>query len=129
MKKIINPAGLRRPFSNSSHGVFVPPGAGLLVISGQVGIGPDDVIPRSVKAQAELCFETIGKILAEAGMGFEDIIRVNGYVTMREDIPAYLEVRDRYVGDPMPVSTQLIVSGFTRAEFLVEVEVTAAKAA
>ena len=128
MKKIINPTGVRRPFSHSSHGIYVPPGAGLLVVSGQLGIGPDDVIPRSVKAQAELCFETIGKVLKEAGMAFEDVIRVNGYVTVREDLPAYIEIRDRYLPDPKPVSTQLVVSGFTRAEFLVEVEVTAAKA-
>jgi len=36
-------------------------------------------------------------------------------------------VRDRHVSPPLPVSTLLIVNGFTRAEFLVEVEVTAAK--
>jgi enamine deaminase RidA (YjgF/YER057c/UK114 family) len=35
-------------------------------------------------------------------------------------------VRDRYVGDPPPASTLLVVSGFTRPEFLVEVEVIAA---
>nr|WP_272213828.1 Rid family hydrolase [Marinicella sp. W31]MDC2879779.1 Rid family hydrolase [Marinicella sp. W31] len=60
-------------------------------------------------------------------MGFEDVIRITGYVTTREDFPAYMGVRDRFISDPMPVSTLLIVSGFTRAEFLVEVEVTAAK--
>ncbi|TNB48706.1 RidA family protein [Martelella lutilitoris] len=127
MKKSINPVGVRKPFGNYSHGLYVPPGAGLLVTSGQLGIGPDEVIPRSVSAQAELCFSTIGKILAEADMGFEDVIRITGYVTTREDFPAYMDVRDRFISDPMPVSTLLIVSGFTRAEFLVEVEVTAAK--
>ena len=127
MKKSINPNGVRKPFGNYSHGLYVPPGAGLLVTSGQLGIGADEVIPRSVKGQAELCFEAIGKILAEADMGFEDVIRINGYVTMREDFPAYMDVRDQYISDPLPVSALLIVSGFTRAEFLVEVEVTAAK--
>jgi enamine deaminase RidA (YjgF/YER057c/UK114 family) len=38
-----------------------------------------------------------------------------------------MAVRDRYLSDIKPVSTLLIVGGFTRAEFLVEVEVTAAK--
>ncbi|QQM30228.1 RidA family protein [Martelella lutilitoris] len=127
MKKSINPDGVRKPFGNYSHGLYVPPGAGLLVTSGQLGIGQDEAIPRSVSAQAELCFQAIGKILAEADMGFEDVIRITGYVTTREDFPAYMDVRDRYIADPMPVSTLLIVSGFTRAEFLVEVEVTAAK--
>lgn len=127
MKKSINPTGVRKPFGNYSHGLYVPPGAGLLVTSGQLGIGPDETIPRSVKGQAELCFEAIAKILAEADMSFADAIRITGYVTMREDFPAYMEVRDRYISDPLPASTLIVVSGFTRAEFLVEVEVMAAK--
>jgi enamine deaminase RidA (YjgF/YER057c/UK114 family) len=35
-------------------------------------------------------------------------------------------VRDLYVTDPAPASTLMIVSGFSRLEFLVEVEVIAA---
>ena len=37
-----------------------------------------------------------------------------------------MAVRDRYVANPPPASTLVIVSGFTRPEFLVEVEVVAA---
>jgi enamine deaminase RidA (YjgF/YER057c/UK114 family) len=37
-------------------------------------------------------------------------------------------VRDRYVMLPPPASTLMIVSGFTRPEFKVEVEAIAAKA-
>ncbi|MGY5775970.1 RidA family protein [Rhizobium sp. LEGMi135b] len=127
MKKVFNPASVRRPFGNYSHGLLVPPGASLLVTSGQLGIGLDDRIPADVTAQAELCFKAIGAILDEAGMSFADVIRIAGFVTTREDFPAYMAVRDRYIQDPKPVSTLLIVGGFTRAEFLVEVEVTAAK--
>lgn len=38
-----------------------------------------------------------------------------------------MAVRDRYALEPKPVSTLIIVTGFTRPELLVEVEVTAAK--
>lgn len=127
MKKIFNPPSVRRPFGNYNHGLLVPQGASLLVTSGQLGIGLDDRIPHDVASQAELCFQAIKAILDEAGMGFADVIRIAGFVTSREDFPAYMAVRDRYVVDPKPVSTLLIVGGFTRAEFLVEVEVTAAK--
>jgi 2-iminobutanoate/2-iminopropanoate deaminase len=37
-----------------------------------------------------------------------------------------MRVRDRYIGDPPPASTLMIVSGFARPEFLVEVEAIAA---
>ncbi|MFT4000953.1 MAG: RidA family protein [Rhizobium sp.] len=127
MKKVFNPPSVRRPFGNYNHGLLVPPGASLLVTSGQLGIGLDDRIPADVTAQAEMCFEAIKAILDDAGMSFADVIRISGFVTTREDFPAYMAVRDRYILDPKPVSTLLIVGGFTRAEFLVEVEVTAAK--
>jgi 2-iminobutanoate/2-iminopropanoate deaminase len=116
-KTAVNPPSVRRPFGNYNHGLLVPPGASLL----------DDSIPESVTAQAELCFEAIGAILSQADMSFADVIRISGFVTKREDFPAYMAVRDRYTLEPKPVSTLIIVSGFTRPEFLVEVEITAAK--
>lgn len=129
MKKTFNPPAIRQPFGNYSHGLLVPPGAGLLVTSGQLGIDSNDHVPEDTQAQAVLCFEAIKAILAEAEMSFADVIRITGFVTSREDFPAYMTVRDRYTSDPLPVSTLIIVSGFTRPEFKVEVEVTAAKLA
>lgn len=126
-KKVFNPPSVRKPFGAYNHGLLVPPGASLLVTSGQLGIAPDDHIPPDVAAQAELCFEAIKAILEEGGMTFADVIRISGFVTKREDFAPYMAVRDRYTLEPKPVSTLIIVSGFTRPEFLVEVEVTAAK--
>ncbi|MCM2290958.1 RidA family protein [Allorhizobium sp. BGMRC 0089] len=123
----INPPSVRKPFGQYNHGLLIAEPGALLVTSGQLGISPDDTIPADITAQAELCFQAIGAILAEAGMDFADVIRIGGFVTKREDFPAYMAVRDRYIRDPKPVSTLLIVNGFTRPEFLVEVEVTAVK--
>ena len=127
MKKTINPASVRKPFGQYSHGLVLPAQGTLLVTSGQLGIRPDDTIPESVEDQAEICFQAIGAILEEAGMSFADVVRIGGFVTRREDFASYMEVRDRYTRDPRPVSTLLIVTGFTRPEFKVEVEVTALK--
>lgn len=127
MKQTFNPPSVRRPFGNYNHGLLVPPNAKLLVTSGQLGIALDDTIPPDVESQAELCFGAIKAILAEAEMSFADVIRISGFVTKREDFPPYMAVRDRYTLDPKPASTLIIVGGFTRPEFLVEVEVTAAK--
>ncbi len=38
----------------------------------------------------------------------------------------YMEVRDRLFAEPLPASTLMIVSGFARPEFKVEIEVIAA---
>jgi enamine deaminase RidA (YjgF/YER057c/UK114 family) len=104
----------------------VPAGARLVFCSGQLGVAADDSVPPTVEGQAERCFENIKAILAGAGLGLNDIVRLNAYVTAREHMRPYMAVRDRYVGDPPPASTLVIVSGFTRPEFLVEVEATAA---
>ncbi len=60
-------------------------------------------------------------------MTFADVIRVSGFVTRREDFPTIWRARSLHTLDPKPVSTLLVVGGFTRPEFLVEVEVTAAR--
>ncbi len=128
MLRAITPPSLRPPFARYSHAVEVPAGARLVLCSGQLGIGADEVIPEGAEAQALLIFKAIEAILAEAGMGLADIVRINAYVTGREHMAGYMKARDAVVADPPPASTLMIVSGFTREEFKVEVEVVAAKA-
>jgi 2-iminobutanoate/2-iminopropanoate deaminase len=127
MKRSITPASLRPPFAAYSHAVEIATPARFLFASGQLGVSPDDVIPEGIEEQAVLCFENIGKILAEAGMGFADVVRFSAFVTDRAYFPIYGQVRSRYVEGSAFSSTLLIVSGFTRPEFKIEVEVTAAR--
>ena len=126
MLKVLMPKSIRPPFAKYSHGVEVPAGKRLVICSGQLGVGPDDSIPEDAGAQAELCFSNIVAVLAEAGLGLEDVVRINAYVTDRAYMKAYTDVRDRLVADPPPASTLMIVSGFSRPEFKVEIEVIAA---
>jgi enamine deaminase RidA (YjgF/YER057c/UK114 family) len=125
--RAITPSTIRPPFALYSHAVEVPPGARLLFASGQLGITPDDQIPEDAGAQADLCFRAIGEILKAAGMDFPDIVRINAFVTDRAFLKPYMASRDRHVGSPPPASTLMVVSGFARAEFKVEVEVVAAR--
>ena len=127
MLRHLVPAGVRAPFAAYSHAVEIAAGARLLIVSGQLGITVDDQVPEDAAAQAVICFEAIGRCLAEAGMGFGDIVRLNAYVTDRVHMAPYMRVRDCYVGAPPPASTLMIVSGFTRPEFKVEVEALAAR--
>lgn len=124
----LTPATIRPPFARYSHGVEVPPGALLVAVSGQLGVDADDVAPEGAEAQARLCFANIAAILAEAGMGAADVLRLNAYVTGREHLAGYMAARDAWVGPHRPASTLMIVSGFARPEFVVEVEALAARA-
>ena len=127
MLRHLVPARIRAPFARYSHAVEIPAGARLLLCSGQLGISADDQVPESAEEQAVICFEAIGACLAEARMSFADIVRLNAYVTDRAYMASYMAVRDRYAAVPPPASTLMIVTGFTRAEFKVEVEALAAK--
>ena len=127
MNQPLDPPSIRPPFARYSHGVEVASAKRLAVVSGQLGVRPDDTVPESVGEQAELCFANIAAILGEAGMSLADIVRINAYVTDRADMKAYMEVRDRMVADPPPASTLVMVSGFSRPEFRVEVEAVAAR--
>ncbi|MCX5496828.1 RidA family protein [Kaistia dalseonensis] len=128
MNKSVVPPDIRAPFGRYSHGVEVPAGSRFVYTSGQLGVRADDSVPETIEEQAEICFQAIGRILAAADMDYGDIVRLSAFVTQREDMRRYMAVRDLYVRDPLPASTLFIVSGFTRPEFLVEVEAVAAKA-
>lgn len=99
----------------------------MIVTSGQLALTAESKIPQGVAAQSELCFRAIEAILAEAGANLTHVLRFNAFVTRREDMSDYMTVRDRWVQHlaVKPASTLVIVSGFTRPEFLVEIEATA----
>ena len=127
--RMLKPATIRPPFAAYAHGVEVPPGARLVVTSGQLAARADDSVPEGALEQARLCLANCAAILAEAGMGPSDVIRINAFVTDRAHMAGYMQARDEWLRGVarLPASTLVIVKGFTRAEFLVEVEVTAAK--
>jgi enamine deaminase RidA (YjgF/YER057c/UK114 family) len=81
-----------------------------------------------VYEQTIRCLENAEAILQSAGLDRRDIVKLTTYVTDRGHLSGYMAARDDFFGgraDP-PASTLLIVSGFSRPEFLVEVEVVAA---
>ncbi len=126
--KSLQPPGIAPPFARYSHGVDLPAGARLVRTSGQLGLAADGSVPEGAQAQARICFDNITHILAEAGMTPAQICHVSAFVTDRAHMAGYMAARDAFLADVpvLPSSTLLIVSGFTRPEFVVEIEVWAA---
>jgi enamine deaminase RidA (YjgF/YER057c/UK114 family) len=124
--KPLAPQSIAPPFAAYSHGVETVAHR-LVLTSGQLGLAPDGTIPEGAEAQAAICFANIDAILAEAGLDRRHVLRLNAFVTDRAHMPGYMAARDRWLADcPMkPASTLVIVAGFTRPEFVVEIEVTA----
>ena len=126
MATTLNPTRIHPPFAPYSHGIIVPEGQRLVFCSGQLGIGADKVVPADCAGQTRICLDNIAAILAEAGMDLGNVIRINAYVTGREHLPDYMAVRNVLFAEPYPASTLMIVSGFARPEFVVEIEAIAA---
>lgn len=81
-----------------------------------------------VRKAGRYLIANIARILAEADMTAAHLRHVSAYVTDRAHMAGYMAARDAFLaGVPvLPTSAPLIVSGFTRPEFVVEVEVWAA---
>ena len=123
------PEGLPAPFGRYAHGTAVPEGARWVATSGQLAVGADGTVPEGAEAQAALCLAHVGAILAEAGMSAADVVRLSAFVTDRAHMAGYMHARDAWLTglERLPASTLVIVAGFTRPEFLVEVEALAAR--
>lgn len=122
------PPEIAPPFARYAHGVLVPEGYRLILTSGQLGLAADGSVPDDVGAQARICFGNIDAILRAGGSSRADVVRINAFVTDRTFMPGYMAERDAWLSGVarLPASTLVIVSGFTRPEFKVEIEVTAA---
>ncbi len=127
MPKLDNPTDIHPPFGHYAHGFEIPPGARIAISSGQLGISKKGAIPEGVAAQAELCFDAIESILNEADMTLADLVQLRTFVTERAAFPEYMAVRDKRLSGREIASTLMIVGGFTRPEFLIEIEAVAAR--
>ncbi len=127
--KSLTPRSIAPPFARYSHGVELPAGCRILRTSGQLGLNGDGAVPDGAQAQAEICFANLDAILAEGGMDRGDVFHLSAFVTDRTHMAGYMAARDAWLASNtvLPSSTLMIVSGFTRPEFVVEIEVWAAR--
>jgi enamine deaminase RidA (YjgF/YER057c/UK114 family) len=128
MLKSLIPETIAPPFARYAHGVVVDNAGGMVVTSGQLALRLDGTVPEGAKAQAELCFFNIDEILKQAHTDAEHVVKINAFVTDRDHMAGYMQARDAWLSrvNNLPASTLMIVSGFTRPEFVVEIEVVAA---
>ncbi len=123
-----NPNTIAAAFSNYSLAVEAPAQARWLHVSGQIGVAPDGALAQGPEAQMETAFRNLLAILNTAGMGPHDLVKVTVFLTRREDIGLYREVRDRMLAGATPASTLLVVAALADPGWLVEIEAVAAAA-
>ncbi|HYU20438.1 MAG TPA: RidA family protein [Chloroflexota bacterium] len=108
-----------------SHAVRV---GSLLFCSGMSAREPDGSVhaPGDPAEQARYCFEKLRRILAEAGCGFRDVVKVTTYVTDLKYRVPIAEVRRQYLEPPLPASTGVVVSSLSDPALVFEIDAIAA---
>lgn len=100
----------------------------VVFLRGQVGQNIDSFESVGIGdpvAQTRQAMQNVETLLHEAGATLQDVCRTVVYITdPRHREPVYREI-GRWLKGVHPVSTGLIITGFARPEFLVEIEVTA----
>jgi enamine deaminase RidA (YjgF/YER057c/UK114 family) len=128
MHKLHNPPTAVAPFGRYAQAVEAAPGLRWLFLAGQVGVTPDGKTGESFEGQARAAFANVKALLADAGMDFGDVVKMNVYLTSIGDAPDYRKVREEFMGDVTVASTLVVVAGLARPEWRIEVEAIAAKA-
>jgi len=95
--------------------------------AGTPGLAADGSLPPEFTAQATLAWENVIRILKDANMGVQDIVKVTHYLIRRSDLEAYLPVRTRFLDGARPASMLSFVNGLVWPEMLIELEVIAAR--
>jgi 2-iminobutanoate/2-iminopropanoate deaminase len=124
---IIHDIGVASQIAAYSDSIEVRPNLRWLLTSGTPGLATNGDLPKDISGQAELAWQHIVRMLERADMTVADIVKITQYLTRAEDIPAYGKVRARFLGDRRPASMLLVISQLVRPEFLIEVEIIAAK--
>ncbi len=97
---------------------------GLVFVSGQLPIESSGTIPEGITAQTRQCLENMKALLAAAGTGLTNVIKVTVFITNMDDFGKMNEVYSQYFPDTPPARSAVEVSRLARGA-LVEIEAIA----
>jgi 2-iminobutanoate/2-iminopropanoate deaminase len=100
-----------------------------LYASGQVGLDPvtGQIVEGGVEAQTVRVFENIKAVLAEAGLGFEHVVKTTVFLKNMGDFAAMNAIYAKYLapeGVVLPARSTVAVAALPK-DALVEVEIVA----
>jgi len=121
----INPLTLSKP--NGYTHVVVATSGRTIYIAGQTAVDSygNVVGPGDFRAQAKQAFENLKAALAAAGIGFDQVVKLNYYVLDMANAPVLREVRNGYLASAFPASTLVEVRKLARDELMLEIEAIA----
>jgi 2-iminobutanoate/2-iminopropanoate deaminase len=128
MKKFRNPQDVHKPAGVYSHQIEIRGNERLLIISGQVGMQEDGMVPEDPLEQMDLVFENIFRNLRAAEMEIQDLVKITYYLVEQIDPVKRRELVLAKLQGHQPCSTLLYVAGLADPTYKVEIEAWASRA-
>jgi 2-iminobutanoate/2-iminopropanoate deaminase len=121
----ISAAGVSAPAGHYSHATAW---SGLVFASGQLGARSDGshTADQPFETQVRQALDNVLTVLAEAGCGPEQVLRVTAYIVGVENWPAFNRVYTEAFGNAKPARTVVPVAELHRG-YLVEIEAIGAR--
>lgn len=121
----LDPAVLPEATGNYTHGSLVTGAKRVVFVSGQVPWGDaDGNVPPDFESQARMTWRNVLAVLAEAGMGVQNLAKVTIYLSDREYREANGRIRAEVLGEHRPALT-IIITDIYAEEWLLEIEAVA----
>jgi len=99
---------------------------GLLLCSGIIGTGQDGKVPEYIREEFDNAWSGVISLLKEAGADASHIVEYTSYhVGLQANMAAFMEVRDKYLGEPWPAWTAIGITELAVPGAHVEIRVTA----
>ena len=130
IKTKINSSEFAQRLGAYSHGYSVEIGdAKLIFTTGQIALDKNGVVlfPDDPAKQAEFIYESLQKILNQAGASLDDAVKTTVFLTDMNDFSKISAVRNKYFKSAEPVSTLVEVKNLVKPGCRVEIEVIAVK--
>src|SRR5262245_43935926 len=122
-EQVINPVeGVYPATPDYVHAIELSAMQRLLLVSGTMGLDAEGQAAATLSEQLTLIWSNIRRILAEAGMTLDDVVRVTSYLTDAAFASENQKARIAALGSRR-VPTTAIVVGTLSADWLVEIEV------
>jgi reactive intermediate/imine deaminase len=123
--RYLNPSSLSVP-TGYSHVVEVNSGR-TIYIAGQVALDKaGNVVGKGdFAAQTTQVFENLKLALAAVGATFDNVVKINTYVTDMSQIQTLRDIRTRYYSKNAPASTLVQIGKLAREELMIEIEAVA----
>jgi 2-iminobutanoate/2-iminopropanoate deaminase len=101
---------------------------GFVFISGQVASDPDGrPTPESTSDQAKMIMENIGRMLADLGLGYADIVKVQIFLVDIAEFSAVNQVYGSFFPSQPPARSTFQVAALPGSKFRIEIEAVAAR--